>query len=108
MYTYDATHPVTQGYGYGLATFIKLKSGSRDAFVEAMGKVAGAACLSPGCIDYVVSGVRDDPESVFVIEFWRSDEDQRGALQSPAIMELIDYCNPLIDHFDQKPLVPLA
>ncbi|MFC6186284.1 putative quinol monooxygenase [Pseudoxanthomonas japonensis] len=108
MYMYEDARPPTNGYGYGLATFIRVKTGSRGAFTEVMDEVASAACLSPGCIDYLVSGVQDDPDGVFVTEFWRSQEDQRGALQSPAIMALIDRCNPLIDRFDQTPLIPLG
>ncbi len=106
-YMYEDHRPPTRNYGYGLATFIKVKSGLRPAFAEVMGEIASAACLSPGCIEYLVSGVQDDPDGVFITEFWRSPEDQRGALQSPDIVVLIDRCNPLIDHFDQKSLTPL-
>jgi quinol monooxygenase YgiN len=108
MYTHEGARPSVNDYGYGLATFIKVKTGSRNAFVDAMSEVARAACLSPGCIEYLVSGVQNDPDGVFITELWRSHEDQHGALQSPAIVELIDRCSPLIDRFDQKPLIPLS
>ena len=104
---YETTHLPTSRYGYGLATFIKVKAGSKAAFIDVLGEVASVACQSPGCIEYLISGVQDDPDGVFVTEFWRSFEDQRGALQLPAIAALIDRCMPLIDHVDQKPLTPL-
>ena len=104
---YETTHSPTSSYGYGLATFIKVKAGSKEAFIDVLGEVANVACQSPGCIEYLISGVQDDPDGVFVTEFWRSFEDQRGALQLPAIAALIDRCAPLIDHVDQKPLAPL-
>lgn len=98
----------TGPYGYGLATFIKVKTGAREAFIEVMGDVARAACQSPGCAEYIISRVPGDPDGVFVTEYWRNAEDQRGALQLPAIIALIDRCSTLIDRFEQKPLEPIA
>ena len=105
---YETIPVPTSGYGYGLATFIKVKSGAKEAFLEVLGDVAHVACQSPGCIEYLISGVEGDPDGVFVTEFWRSFDDQRGALQLPAIAALIDRCTPLIDHVDQKPLTPIT
>ena len=104
---YETSPLPTHRYGYGLATFIKVKAGSKEAFIDVLGEVAQVACQSPGCIEYLISGVQGDPDAVFVTEFWRSFDDQRGALQLPAIAALIDRCTPLIDHIDQKPLTPI-
>ncbi len=70
--------------------------------------MASVACQSPGCLEYIISQVPDDPDGVFITEFWRSFDDQRGALQLPAIAALIERCAPLIDYFEQKALAPVA
>ncbi|PPJ43538.1 antibiotic biosynthesis monooxygenase [Pseudoxanthomonas sp. KAs_5_3] len=100
--------PLSTTYSYGLATFIKVHAGARDAFVEVLSEVASVACQSPGCLEYIISRVPNDPDGVFVTEFWRNFDDQRGALQLPAITALIERCAPLIDYYDQKPLEPVA
>ena len=105
---YLAAAPLSTSYSYGLATFIKVHRGARDAFVEVLGEVASVACQSPGCLEYIISQVPDDPDGVFITEFWRSFDDQRGALQLPAIAALIERCAPLIDYFEQKALAPVA
>jgi len=105
---YLPTAPVSASYSYGLATFIKVHPGARDEFVDVLGDVASVACQSPGCLEYIISRVPGDPDGVFVTEFWRSLDDQRGALLLPAITALIERCAPLIDYYDQKPLEPIA
>ncbi|MFT3669096.1 MAG: antibiotic biosynthesis monooxygenase family protein [Pseudoxanthomonas sp.] len=100
--------PLSNSYSYGLATFIKVRAGARDEFVEVLGEVASVACQSPGCLEYIISRVPNDPDGIFVTEFWRSFDDQRGALQLPAIASLIERCAPLIDFFEQKALEPVA
>ncbi len=104
----DVPAAISNCYGYGLATFIKVKAGLMDAFVEAMSEVARVACQSPGCLEYIISRVPGDPDGIFVNEYWRNPEDQRGALQLPAIIALINRCSALIEHFDQKALEPVA
>lgn len=103
-----AAAPLSTSYSYGLATFIKVHAGARDAFVEVLGEVARVACQSPGCLEYIISQVPDDPDGVFITEFWRNSDDQRSALQLPAIASLIERCAPLIDFFEQKALAPVA
>lgn len=48
------------------------------------------------------------PDGVFVTEFWRSFDDQRGALQLAEIASLIDRFAPLIDYVEQKALEPVV
>ena len=73
-----------------------------------LGEVATVACQTPGCLEYIISLVPGEPHGVFVTEFWRSIDDQRGALHRPEIVALIERCSPLIDRVEQRALEPVA
>ena len=78
------------------------------AFIDVLGEVATVACQTPGCLEYIISLVPGEPHGVFVTEFWRSIDDQRGALHRPEIVALIERCSPLIDRVEQRALEPVA
>jgi quinol monooxygenase YgiN len=51
---------------------LRLRPGSRDAFVEAAGEAMTLARAAPGCHDFVVAADPLDPDRVNVYERWAS------------------------------------
>ena len=45
---YPDSPPTSVSYRYGLATFIKVQEGARDAFIDVLGEVATVACQTAG------------------------------------------------------------
>ncbi|HEX3317816.1 MAG TPA: antibiotic biosynthesis monooxygenase family protein, partial [Solirubrobacteraceae bacterium] len=60
------------------------KPGRGEDLAAAMLRVAASLQDVPGCDLYVINRELDDPETIWVTELWRSQEDVDAALQSDA------------------------
>ena len=80
---YPDSPPTSVSYRYGLATFIKVQEGARDAFIDVLGEVATVACQTPGCLEYIISLVPGEPHGVFVTEFWAASTTSAARCTGP-------------------------
>lgn len=54
---------------------LKAKAGRRDNLQVALEALVGPTRAEPGCIDYVLFGLKDEPDTFWMREAWR---DQRA------------------------------
>ena len=84
------------------------KPGKGEELARAMLEVAAALEDVPGCELYVINRGADDPDTVWVTEIWRSQEDLDAALQAEGARERIAEVRNLVDAFERIDLEPLA
>jgi quinol monooxygenase YgiN/mannose-6-phosphate isomerase-like protein (cupin superfamily) len=84
------------------------KPGRGDDLAAAMLAVAASLQDVPGCDLYVVNRELDDPETIWVTELWRSQEDLDAALQGDAAEPSIGAVRDLMDAFERIDLEPLG
>jgi quinol monooxygenase YgiN len=95
-------------YGYGLATKARALPGQHDLLVEVLEEVSRLVFNVPGCLSYVVSTVPDEPDAVFVTEFWDQADSQRSAFAMADIYEVALRFHALSTDIEQHELRPLA
>ena len=70
-------------------------SGKRD---ELVARLTGRSDVlgELGCLAYEVGVNDEDPDTVFVVEFWQSAEAHRASLTHPEVRAAIDTARPLL------------
>lgn len=81
---------------YGLIGSIDAQPGRRDALLAILEEGASTVSDVPGCEVYIVSTSPEHPDSVWVMEVWRSQADHDASLNDERIREIIDRARPLI------------
>lgn len=95
--------------GYGRSGKIVATAGNGDALAGYLLDAATALEDVAGCHLYIVSRDPTDPESVWVVEFWESDDAHRASLELRAVQELIARARPIIAAMDEQlELVPVG
>lgn len=75
--------------------WLGVKPGRRDELVALL--IAPSAELeAAGCLRYDVGVADDQPERVFVVEYWRSAEAHRASLELPSVRSAITSAMPLL------------
>jgi quinol monooxygenase YgiN len=69
-------------------------SGKRDELVRHLTE-RSETLRQIGCLAYEV-GVNDDPDTVFVVELWESEEAHRSSLALPEVQASITVARPLL------------
>jgi quinol monooxygenase YgiN len=94
---------------YGLFGRITAHPGKRDALIEILLESAELVADVPGSEIWIVSTSPDDPDSVWVTEVWRGQEDHAASLSDERIREVIGRARPLIATMgDRVVLEPIA
>lgn len=70
--------------------------GQRDALHAILTEGTALVSDAKGCEIFVVSTSPDDPDSVWFMEVWRSQEDHAASLTDQRIREVIDRDRPMI------------
>ncbi len=83
---------------YGLITQFEAVSAKRDELAELLASVGSM----PGCTGYIVAKDADDPDSLWVTEFWESKQAHAASLSLPATRETIEKGRPLIAGFTTR------
>ena len=78
---------------YGLIEKLEAAESKRDALVDLLKEVRTGL---PGCVSYVVAPDIDDPNSIWVTEVWKSEEDHAASLMMPRVKAAIDRARPII------------
>jgi quinol monooxygenase YgiN len=81
---------------FGLHGKLIARPGERDALVQIMLTAARLVSDAPGCQIYFVSTSTTEPDTIWVTEVWRSEEDHKASLTLPAIKDLITKGRPLL------------
>ena len=81
---------------FGMFGKMTAQPGQRDALVQYLLTAAALVSDAPGCELYMVNTSASEPDTIWVIEAWRSKEDHDASLSIPAVRELIATARPLI------------
>ena len=80
------------------ASYVKLtaKPGQRDSLVELMLEAAAGMETVEGCELYVINLSVSEPDSIWVTEIWRNQEDHDASLKLEGAQEQIQRVLPLL------------
>ncbi len=67
---------------------MKAGEGNADTVLEAIKEVAGETHAEEGCITYAVHQGAHDPNTLVLVERWRSQEDLDAHFRQPYVMAL--------------------
>lgn len=81
---------------YGCYVKFTTQPGKRDALVEHLLRAAASAGQAAGCELYIVNTSPSEPESVWVTEIWRSQEEHDASLTVEGAQEAIKQVLPLL------------
>jgi quinol monooxygenase YgiN len=83
--------------------------GQRDALVEFLLEAAKLVGPLPGCELYVIGIVPSEPDTITVMELWRSEADHDASLKLDSVRALIAKAKPLIaGGGDRVRLIPVG
>jgi quinol monooxygenase YgiN len=103
----DARPIMSFSFGYGLATKAYALPGKHKLLIEVLEEVTRLVFNVPGCLSYVVSTVPDEPDAIFITEFWDHPESQRSAFAMAGIYEVALRFHALSTDIEQNELQPL-
>jgi quinol monooxygenase YgiN/mannose-6-phosphate isomerase-like protein (cupin superfamily) len=84
------------------------KPGRGEELARVMLEVAAALEDAPGCELYVINRDAGEPDTVWVTEIWRSQEDLDAALEAEGARERIARVRDLVDAFERIDVEPLG
>lgn len=93
---------------FGMHAKIRSQVGQRDALVAVLLDAAAALQQVPGCQLYLVSVSASEPETVWVTEVWRSQEEHQASLMHEEIQPILMRGRPLIATFERIKIEPLG
>lgn len=83
----------------GLIGKILSTPGKRDALITIL--IEGIAGM-PGCLSYIVSQDRTDPDAIWVTEVWTDQASHQASLSLPSVQRAISLGRPLIAGFGER------
>jgi quinol monooxygenase YgiN len=81
---------------FGLIGKLKTHPGQRKMLVGHLLSAASLLQVLEGCYLYVISRATNDPDTMWVTEVWRSQDDHRASLNHEAVKALITAARPLL------------
>ncbi|RYE74622.1 MAG: antibiotic biosynthesis monooxygenase [Oxalobacteraceae bacterium] len=93
---------------FGLATKARALPGKQEQLLDALGEVSRLVFNVPGCISYVVSTLPDEPDAVFITEFWESRQAHESIFAMAGVYEVVVQFQALTADIEQHELQPLA
>ncbi|HWE60590.1 MAG TPA: putative quinol monooxygenase [Chloroflexota bacterium] len=87
---------------YGCYVKFTARPGQRDALVAYLLRAAAQAEQAEGCALYIVNTSPTEPESVWVTEVWRSQEEHDASLTTEGAQALIKLVLPLLASSPEK------
>jgi quinol monooxygenase YgiN/mannose-6-phosphate isomerase-like protein (cupin superfamily) len=84
------------------------KPGQGDALAALMVEVAASLEGFPGCELYVINREAGSPDTIWVTEIWRSQEELDASLEDEGAQEQIARVRDLVDAFERIDLEPLG
>ena len=87
---------------YGCYVKFTAQPGQRDTLVEHLLSAATRASKAPGCELYIINTSPTEPDSVWVTEVWRSQEEHDASLTTPDSQAAIKQVLPLLAGSPEK------
>ena len=87
---------------YGCYVKFTAQPGQRDALVEHLLSAAALVEKAPGCQLYIINISPTEPESVWVTEVWRSQQEHDASLTIPGAQAAIKQVLPLLAGSPEK------
>ena len=84
---------------YGLIGKMKTVAGERDKLTAIL--LEGTSGM-PGCFSYVIANDPGDPNAIWVMEVWDSQESHRASLSLPSVQQAIQRGRPMIAGFGER------
>ena len=81
---------------FGLIGKMKAQPGQRETLIAHLLKGADFLRGLDGCYSYILHTATDDPDTIWITEVWRTQEDHRGSLTYDEIRSIIASARPLI------------
>jgi quinol monooxygenase YgiN len=78
------------------------KPGQRQRVVEILLESGRLFDDNPACLLYLVSQSADDPNLVWVIDFWTSQEAHADALKAPELRPFVEQAMPLLEGMPEQ------
>jgi quinol monooxygenase YgiN len=87
---------------YALLNRLTAKPGKRDQVVEKLIEAGKPFDDNPACLLYLVTESADDPEVIWVIDLWTSQDEHTQALQDPTLQPHIAETMPLLEGMPEQ------
>src|SRR4051812_4694518 len=94
---------------FGLFGSFVAQPGQRDVLLRELTTAAGIVAKLPGCEAWIVNTSPEEPDTVWVYEVWRSQEDHAASLTGEEVKATIERARPLIAGFGERTILePIA
>jgi quinol monooxygenase YgiN len=94
--------------GYALCGSIRATSGDGDRLEALLLEAASVLADADGCLLYLINRRDEDPDAVWVVEVWTTDEAHAASLELDGVREIIGRARPLIagmgERFELRPV----
>ncbi|MEM7336896.1 MAG: putative quinol monooxygenase [Chloroflexota bacterium] len=87
---------------YGIIGQLKATAGNRDKLISIL---LNGTQEMPGCKLYAISADSTDDISIWITEFWDSEEAHQASLQLPSVQAAIAEGKPIIAGFGDRHIV---
>jgi quinol monooxygenase YgiN len=87
---------------YALLNQLTAKPGQRQRVVEILVASGKLFADNPACLVYLVSESTDDPNLVWVIDLWTSQEAHSEALKAPELRPFVEQAMPLLEGMPEQ------
>jgi quinol monooxygenase YgiN len=87
---------------YALLNQLTAKPGQRPRVVELLVESGKLFADNPACRLYLVSESSDDPNLVWVIDLWTSQEAHGEALKAPELRPFVEQAMPLLEGMPEQ------
>jgi quinol monooxygenase YgiN len=81
---------------YGLIGKLKTHARQRDELIGYLMEALNTLRELDGCYLYVINSATDNPDTVWITEVWRSQDDHQASLSNEAVKALIASARPLL------------
>ena len=87
---------------FGLCGTMTAHAGQRDVLLDLLLEAADLVAGASGCEVWIVNTMRDDPDSIWITEVWRSEADHAASLTDEDVREIIGRARPLIARMGER------
>lgn len=87
---------------------LKAQPGKRDELARMMLESNETLESMDGCIFYILNESVEEPDVIWVMELWESEEAHAASLKNEKVLALIQRCRPLIAGASSVPVRPIG
>ncbi len=87
---------------HALLNRVVTKPGQRDQVLANLIRSGKVFDDNPACLLYLVGESVDDPDVIWVVDLWTSDEEHAEALRAPELRPSIEETTPLLESLPEQ------